>query len=355
MKKRILFSSVFLFGFTAIYAQITINQSDIASVGTSIIQATDTLPVSAINPGSAGANQTWDFSQLHTNTTQTINFIAPSTTSFASSFSMANLAGDLGTAGKYYLNVSPSSVQIWGVSGDITGNGSQYALVYNNSETAITYPSTMGTTFSDVSSYDRRFYYGVTVNFMTIDSIRTKHINTVTSTVDAWGNITTPDGTFPGIRQNIMKHSIDSLWAKSLFGWSLVSNSTSDNQSYAFSVKNVGNTLVNITCKPNVTAIKKIDWTRATPSAINAMELNNEIKVYPTIVKEYLFIDQQSYAPFKVIIYDAVGREVFNSGFMNTNHLSIPVADIHYGIYFVKIFNETQLLKSDKIVIKNTL
>ena len=43
------------------FAQITITENDLISVGDNIEQVDDISPNSAINVGSSGANQFWDF------------------------------------------------------------------------------------------------------------------------------------------------------------------------------------------------------------------------------------------------------------------------------------------------------
>ena len=60
------------------FAQITITDNDLISVGDIIEQVDDISPNSAINVGSPGANQFWDFSSLQIVGSYTQQCIAPS-------------------------------------------------------------------------------------------------------------------------------------------------------------------------------------------------------------------------------------------------------------------------------------
>jgi len=360
MKKNLPFLALIILLPSLLMAQITITQSDYAGVGTTLNLVTDGSPDSTINPGDpADTAQIWDFSKLKTNSPVQLNFIDPAATSYASKFPLANLCGSLAINDNFYYNKSESSVLLWGMSADITGNGNVYAVAYNNPETIMPFPSTYNTSFTDTSYFNRTFYYGQVVNYngtdYNVDSVRYKERNYITSTIDAWGTVITPDGNFPALRQNIQKQTIDTVEIMvkiSIFTfWYPISISTVNSHSYAFLAKNVGNALVTVKNYPSDTA--EVDWTRATPEAVTEIRPDNNILIYPSLASDMLHINTTVDSPVNIAIYDITGREIMKTGYINDNLISLPVRIIDNGIYLVKIFNNTGLIKSGKIMISH--
>ena len=59
------------------FSQITVTDNDVVDVGDVIYQAYDSNSVNAINIGSIGTNQTWDFSSLQESSINELFFISP--------------------------------------------------------------------------------------------------------------------------------------------------------------------------------------------------------------------------------------------------------------------------------------
>jgi hypothetical protein len=359
MKRNLfLFALVMIMPFI-VRAQITVTQADFASIGENIIQATDTLPVVAISPGSAGANQTWDFSALHNHYSTTYNFITVSSTPFATSYPMANLSAAVPGPFYNFMNSSASSVQLWGYGGDLLNDGTQHALVYSNPEKMVLFPSTYNTPLNDTSKYDVKFYYGHNItyggNTYFIDSVRQKETNYIAGGIDAWGTATTPDGDFPVLRNNSMKHTIDSLWVRvQLYSlWVNYSSSNQHIQSYGFIGNGIKYVLVNILYYPDSTAIQKVDWTRATPVSINETAFSNAAITYPNPANEFLYVNNQRGKNVQAVIYDIEGREVVNTIIAGTNVTTIPLLNLNDGVYILKLFNNSGLMKTEKLLIKH--
>ena len=74
------------------FAQITVTDTDISSVGDVVYQAYDSIPAAAINVGSPGLSQIWDFSSLQEFSTNTISFISPIGTIYESQYPNTNLS-----------------------------------------------------------------------------------------------------------------------------------------------------------------------------------------------------------------------------------------------------------------------
>lgn len=324
-------------------AQITVTQADFAAIGDNVNQATDTLPVAAILPGAAGANQTWDFSLLHNQKSTVYNFIDVSSTPFASSFPMANIAAMVPGPFYTYLNSSSSSVQIWGFGGDILGDGTQHALVYNNSEKEIVFPCTYNTPINDTSKYDSKYYYGHTIVYggtpYLIDSVRQNEVNYITDSIDAWGTATTPDGSYPVLRNNSLKHTIDSTWAHvQLYNlWVLYTKTSKNVQSYGFIGNGIKNVLVNIVYYPDSAAIQKVDWTRTTPASINEQNFSDAVIIYPNPTNNNLTIESP---PQAVIEITNIQGQLIKTLATTGNKTYIDVSALLGGVYIVEVKTE---------------
>ncbi|NOX85239.1 MAG: hypothetical protein GXO86_04635, partial [Chlorobi bacterium] len=91
MKKQII--TFFLLALIAFsYGQIVMTNDDVAPAGTAIFLANDTLPAEEIVPGDAGADKSWNFSNVTAHTIDTIYFILPSSTPYDNEFPEANFA-----------------------------------------------------------------------------------------------------------------------------------------------------------------------------------------------------------------------------------------------------------------------
>lgn len=357
MKKHLLLIVPFLLIVLSSKAQITVTQADFAGIGDVISQVTDTLPVVAISPGTAGINQVWDFSLLHNHYSTNWNFVNPTATPFTTSFPMTNLSVSLPGPFYNYLNSSSTSVQLWGFGGNILGDGTQHALVYNNPEKMVQFPATYNSTCNDTSKYDRKFYYGHTVTYAGnnyfIDSVRQKEVNYITGIIDAWGTAVTPDGSFPVLRQNNIKHSIDSIWMRvQLFNlWVSVSTTNKTQQSYGFIGNGIKYALVNISYYPDSNAIKKIDWVRATPVAVSEYGFSNEILTFPNPASDILNFNNSGNENLYAVLFDIEGREIKNIQIAANSIASLAIAEIDNGSYILKIYNNSGEMKSEKIMI----
>ena len=98
------------------FAQITITDTDIGSVGDVRIQKYDENPV-GISLGNAGENQTWDFSTLSPDDIAELNFLDPNETGFSATFPMANLTIE-NDGFHLFLSNSPGGLYILGYVGD---------------------------------------------------------------------------------------------------------------------------------------------------------------------------------------------------------------------------------------------
>ncbi|PCH98033.1 MAG: hypothetical protein COB85_02260 [Bacteroidetes bacterium] len=214
-------------------AQITLTSADYAIVGDSIISGVDTVPM-GVNVGGTGA-QTWDFTSLQLNLLDTVIFIDPSATAWASDFPSSNLA--YGSGSVYYQTSSAPNVITDGFGGDDPfGVGLTIVAQYSPVQTVMEWSSTDGSTFMDTSGYDvTESTAPLGLPVPNVDSLRMVHNSYATSDFDAYGSIDMPGGSYTAIRQLYTENTIDSIFvycsdpagcfvfvATLPFGWSLL-------------------------------------------------------------------------------------------------------------------------------------
>lgn len=72
---------------------------------------------------------------------------------------------------------------------------------------------------------------------------------------------------------------------------------------------------------------------------INAMELDNSVKVYPNPVSDLLYIESESIIN-GIRVYDISGKEILNKSVDFSNNTSINVSNLIDGTYFLQIYTD---------------
>lgn len=329
MKKSLLiFAS--LYGSVA-SAQITITQSDFITVGKTIYQAIDSNATIMI--GSAGANRTWNFSSLASDSKDTIDVVTPGSTPYASNFPGANLAGSShGDQGDlyFYLNLSASAFQLDGAAAP------GLLIDFNPNETVTTLPATYGTNFTNNFGMKTDILY---TSFPGYDSLRIKSTTSKTSSYDAYGSLTLAMGTYNTIRLAETRITTDSLFLHATgpfppAGWFFAQESKDTTYRYAWYANNVGYTLVQI--DSNRTDGKTVSFLLAEPLSIVAASEVKTAEVYPNPASEFMNVKYEGASNDMLNIYDLSGslvrREVLANG---ANRISLQ--DIAAGMYIYNV------------------
>ena len=203
--------AVILLNNYSVVAQITLTQVDFAVSGDAILNVNDTMPSAGILVGDTGS-QTWDFSSLQKHSTDTTFYIDPSTTPYASDFPGANLAA-AGDGFTGFISTTASEVNFVGFVGDFFPPPAAPLVVpFMPIQKVMEFPYTDGSSFQNTSRF-RINFSGASVG-APIDSIGNAQTSIITNTVDAYGMVTTPKGTYNCIRSYVMETSIDSIFIK---------------------------------------------------------------------------------------------------------------------------------------------
>lgn len=203
-------------------AQITVNQNDFASAGTTVYLSTGQLNP-FLNFSATGANMRWDFSSLRSSGQRQTDFLHVSATHFVYSLYYADI----------FFNPNRSNIALEGTDIPLSqalGITNPYTFYYKNSkmykkvgyggelaglpvplamtipDTIYQFPMNYGDSHSGRSAYS-----------MTIPGVLTSAYSQVrNTTIDGWGTVITPYGTFDVLRSKSEVFGTDSVFIDSL-------------------------------------------------------------------------------------------------------------------------------------------
>jgi hypothetical protein len=342
MKKLItLIALSVIFSFTG-KSQITLDQSDVAQPLTKYLQYHDTIPNILIQPGIAGANQTWDFTLLQHHTTDTLIFTNSQWTPYGSSFTNSNLC--MMTSGNNtnysYLKTDADSMVAVGQAGTFMGSASPIVVKMNPTNKLVDFPSTYQSAFTNTSKFKVVVYYGQVVGSITVDSIKVKETMTTTSKFDAWGNLTTSLGTYNCLRANIKQVTNDSIWAKILNSWvdmTATYGGLDSSKKYSWWAKNIGYTIAELDVDPINDSVLSGKYLGALPAPGSVQEFSEagQVNIYPNPSSDFVYISSNNTIS-DIEISNALGETV-KSQILDYTSGIIDITDLHKGIYIIRI------------------
>lgn len=356
MKKSLLIISAFIVSTLGAKAQITITSADIASPLKLIQQAHDTMPTISI--GSAGISQVWNMAALNTHTMDSLDFIyanwAPKFSQFPTSTAAVHFTGN--DAYAYVVNTS-SSFTILGQSivMDFGGGPSDIVIKITPAQILCNFPATYLTTFNNNFTTNGTFFFGSSG----IDSIRQKSVVTGTSTVDAWGNLTTPLGTYASLRFYEIKQQVDTTWfyIPALGGWQTSGAfapqaSADSSKNYSWWANGVGFPLVDVSVDYVTGAVNSVDWLKATPTAgINEYTNAENVNVYPNPAQNHISFEVETSKIATIQIIDIAGH-IIDSYSVSGGIATINTSNFANGSYtYALIGKDNAILNRGKFTI----
>jgi hypothetical protein len=327
-------------------AQITLDQSDVAPPLTKFQRYNDTLPLASILPGSAGPNQTWNFSALHHHTTDTMVFTNTQWTIHGSSFTNSNLCMmTLANSIFYsYLKNTPDSLSTVGQVGLFMGSTVPIIVHYNPTQKLLNFPTNYMSSFNTSSKFQVVQYYGQLVGSIMIDSIRVRNRITVTNNVDAWGSLTIPIGIYNCLRAAITTIEIDSVWAKNntMGTWIDLTSSYGvhdTTKKYTWWAKDIGFTLAEIFVVPSTDVVLNANYLGAVPvpGGINELATNDNSDIYPNPANDVIFVSSAQSIK-SISVFNTPGALV-KSEYLNNFSGEINISELSKGIYIVRMYN----------------
>ncbi|MBL7905347.1 MAG: T9SS type A sorting domain-containing protein [Bacteroidales bacterium] len=217
MKKISLVSFLILISL-GVSSQITISRDDMPNVGDTI-RLSNALITNVFDPSQTGADYTWDYSSLVPQTQVVEGYVSTQSTPFLYQIifnqNVANLASpiidipflpDFPITDAYiFYKESNASYTRAGYAATIAGV--PVPMKFDVAESLYTFPLTVNSP-SDSSTSVFSFQFPGVGYF----SIERKRVNSV----DGWGSLTTPFGTFPTLRVKSLVYEYDSIYIDSV-------------------------------------------------------------------------------------------------------------------------------------------
>lgn len=293
------------------------------------------------NPGSAGANQTWNFGTLSPSSTFTYDAVAASSTPNGASFT-ANIALYEATNGIYaYYNTSSSVMSNAGNDNPTT------TMVYSNQEDFLRFPLAYNGSYSDTWN-----------SVFVVSSFTFTRSGTTTVTYDGYGTLITPAGTF----NNATRIHFVQSYSDTYMGGTI----TYTNDEYMWYSN--GNhypvaltyTLTNSTApgSPNAQGVYLANATTTGIHDLNGMS-DSKISIYPNPTSGNVInldLNLTENLNYQTVLIDNLGREVYksseNKGFEGHNSQTIDVSDLANGMYNFVIQSEGKKLMTKRIVVR---
>lgn len=214
MKKLLfLISGLLLFSLTA-PSQITIYSSDIDPVGITAYQGHDTTSSVSVETGGTGL-MTWDISGITHSYSDSLVFYAPAETPYSTEFPAANIATRLDTTLYIYFEKTADRLSLVGSHGylkfdTLTLNTS---IRFPQKQTVIRFPANLNDSYTENSRAIVQLA-GTEVG-VPYDSVRLISNYTRDVVIDAYGQMTTPSGTYETLRSTETEVKTDSVYIKS--------------------------------------------------------------------------------------------------------------------------------------------
>lgn len=308
-------------------AQITITAADVAKTSKTFYQAIDNNPT--ISVGSAGANKKWDMSMLKSEEADTMLFLTPDSTPYKASFPSANLAYKISSDTSYhYLTTSASSLML---------NGSKTATIATNY-----YPAAISIPFP--LSYNKVFKNNYTKEFKIAESnedvLLTKSVVRKTATVDAWGNMITPQGSFNCLRIMEVTHQIDSVFIKFSGKWNFGGVASDSSKTYTWWANNIGFPLLTANVNFITDSVEQVSWLNVS-NTVNVKKLASigSINVYPNPAQNQLQFKLDAKQASTITIFDVTGKMLYAT-LIKGDITTINTAPLANGMYTYAITNK---------------
>ena len=220
-------------------AQITIDSSDLGSIGDNIIIVSDLSVTGKTVVAGSSTAQTFDYTNLNPSTGDTIAFLDPSGSVGAGVFSNANLMIKTGEDLIYAIK-TVTSFDVDGIYGDPLDAGVTGPVNFVPNVRMMQFPLTYNGTYTSVRIIDTVIVDTV-VNIF--DSLRLKSTTNITSTVDAFGTLNLPTTSATVLRKHDVEITNDTVWGLTLipggFGiWTVAQTTTNTVHYYRFIAKN---------------------------------------------------------------------------------------------------------------------
>ncbi len=357
---RIITLSIFVLIQTISFSQITLTTTDFAADNDTVRMSRTTD--NAIDFASTGANYTWNFSTLNPESqllrefTDVSNagtfaqflfgFFAPA--NYQATYFLPSIELPLAQITSFlpitiedvfqYTKKSNSALSTVGYSMNVTLNGTTTNIPFQSDtiESRYLFPLTAGQTYAS-SGYTR-------VDFNPIYDAQWVQYRQRNSTVDGFGSITTPLGTFDALRIHHIIDEIDSIYlVLPVIGGNWLPLTIPTVHEYEWWGDNQKEPLLRIRTSElggneAVTLIEYRDLYRPEFASLSEQK-QTKLQVYPNPFTDFTLIES-NYPINEVLVRDASGRLISQQQAFNQHALILELTSLEIGTYWLTIRTE---------------
>lgn len=332
--KRNLFATLLLSGMALpALAQPTYTAADINPIAGDVI--TMHYNTSLIDPGPSGANKTWNFGSAVSTTTMTTTYTDCSGVSDCSTFPGTTVVGLQSDGAISYIKATGSVQAIMGIKAGPT------TFTYADPEELLRFPLAYNNNYSDAWA----------TTFST-SGVTWYRWGTTQVTVDGYGTLTTPAGTFTNtLRLHIAQVYKDSTL---IMGMPVIIDYTTHNYVWYSAASHHHLFAINQVIAGG-TETNSASWSATTLSVNQLSAGKTNLAVYPQPANGQLHLRFDAAQPgsYAVELTDMTGRtvaqqaaQVFPAG---SNKVTMDVSHLNGGIYFLQLKQGQQRIATQKV------
>ncbi len=266
--KKLLLPLLFCFQLISAQSPITFNISELPVAGTTQRIAVDTVPLPTINFGSKGANQFYDFSNLSLYKYDTVEFRTPTTGANSQQATCPNADVAITTDGINFLLTNTDNANnkltLEGFQGQLTP-GNTITAAYSTKPDLYVFPTNYQTNFSG-NGYLQKQVPGSQVGQPFVTTVELTITTQYTDTIDGWGRVKTPLGTYKCLRKQRKETTRTQIRALVFGQWNNVSDDTKTTVRYQYVTKEAKGTVVNFNYD-TANVLQSVTWSMVPPTA----------------------------------------------------------------------------------------
>ncbi|KAF5032397.1 hypothetical protein DSECCO2_617710 [anaerobic digester metagenome] len=324
-----------------LYSQITLTESDFP-------QADDSYVVSIFNDATGfdfattGANYTWDFSQFVPELQDTVDFISASNTSlpltyivaFNNTFTDPEHVADVANYQDYENPIPTVTIEDFyafykirndafiQVGAGLTINSAAIPVLYNPMDTIVMLPAAFGNMDTCFSSFSADV---PSLGYYSEQRMRY-------TSIDGWGSVTTPYGTFDALRISSYSEIHDSLYYEA-YGMGFPMDRTETE--YKWYAHGYSIPVLQVIFRDGMSASSSVTYIDTLRNLSLSEQQNVNISIHPNPASDAVYIDvNKNQFPLDMVIFDMAGREVLSSKISDNR---IDVSGLPKGVYCISL------------------
>lgn len=333
MKKHLsLLVFIVFVGASTLIAQIELDNFDYHRFGNQYFRGFINNNLNQIDIPTEGANQSWDYFLLQNEFKDTLTVVKVDETPFVDSFPNAEFALTSNFSKYFFESLSQEGAKIEGFSNYDPITMQSRTTRFDFTGYSMPYPLTFGDSYGFVYKYES--YYGAQNSIVPVnsDTGKVKSNVNIDISVDGFGVLAIPAGSFNALRFKQNSIQTDSVYVLNDSGiWELDQVLVDSTISYLFFSKNIGSSLLTISTRSG----EVFSVYYLTGLIIDGIDSpnQNELFVYPQPAGDFIHVNSTNPKEF-LEIRDMQGRIVISRNCEN-NLDAIDVSGLDNGVYFL--------------------